>query len=73
MQSCMPVDFWQATLVYVLPPLGALLSATALWVAARAASISRDAQSTVLAVADKSHTLPDRLERRSSPTSTDSP
>lgn len=37
---------WLPYLDYVLPPVGALLSATALWVAARARSISKDAQST---------------------------
>jgi hypothetical protein len=36
------------TLTYVLPPVGALLSATALWVASRARSISGVALSTSL-------------------------
>ncbi len=64
MPDCTPVDFWQGILTYVLPPLGGLLSATALWVASRAASTSRDAQSTSLDLANRSGTLPARLERR---------
>jgi hypothetical protein len=73
MPNCMPADFWPAILAYVLPPLGALLSATALWVAAHAASISKDAQSISRAVADSSNTLPDSFERRASHTCTDTP
>jgi hypothetical protein len=38
--------FWPRILDSLLPPVAALLSATALWVAARARSISRDVQST---------------------------
>ncbi len=64
MLSCTPVDYWPDILRYVLPPLGALLSAIALWVAARAATTSRAAQSTSLALADRSGTLPSALERR---------
>ncbi len=71
MPNCMLAEFWPAILAYVLPPLGALLSATALWVAARAASISKDAQSISRAVADSSSTLPDSFERRGSHTCTD--
>lgn len=54
------VDFWTPILTYVLPPLGALLSATALWVASKARSTSADAQSTSLAVAHRSGLLPER-------------
>jgi hypothetical protein len=64
MPSCMPADYWQAILTSVLPAVGALLSAIALWVAARAATTSRDARSTSLALADHSGTLPEQLERR---------
>jgi hypothetical protein len=64
MPSCTPDDFYAGILTYVLPPLGALLSATALWVASRARSTSLDAQSTSLARLDRSGTLPARLERR---------
>jgi len=64
MLSCTPADFWLATATYVLPPLGALLSATALWVAARARTISEAARSTSLAAADRSNTLPASLDRR---------
>lgn len=46
MQPSTCTAFSEAILVYVLPPVGALLSATALWVGARARSISKDAQST---------------------------
>jgi hypothetical protein len=68
MLSCTPADFWQGIVTYVLPPLGALLSATALWVASRARSTSQDAQSTSLALADRSGTLPTSLDRRRPPT-----
>ncbi len=46
MPDCTLSASWQQALVYVLPPVGALLSAIALWVAAKARSISGDAQST---------------------------
>jgi hypothetical protein len=46
MLDCTPSASWQLVLAYVLPPVGALLSAIALWVAAKARSISSDAQST---------------------------
>lgn len=39
-------DFSPALVAYVLPPAGALLSATALWVASRAHTTSQVAQST---------------------------
>ena len=64
MPDCTPALYWQSILTYVLPPVGALVSATALWVAARARSISEDAQSTSRAIADSSGTLPEPLERR---------
>ncbi len=73
MLSCTPADYWPAILTYVLPPLGALLSATALWVASRARSTSLDVQSTSLALADHSGTLPSSCERRASRTSTGTP
>ncbi len=46
MLDCTPSASWQLVLAYVLPPVGALLSAIALWVAAKARSISSDAHST---------------------------
>lgn len=46
MPACTPTDFWSGVLVYVLPPGGALLSATALWVASRARTTSTVALST---------------------------
>lgn len=46
MQPCTSTAFLDGILIYVLPPAGALLSATALWVGARARGISKDAQST---------------------------
>jgi hypothetical protein len=46
MPDCMPSASWQLVLAYVLPPVGALLSAIALLVAAKARSISGDAHST---------------------------
>jgi len=46
MPDCTPAFYWQPILTYVLPPVGALLSATALWVASRARTTSQDAQST---------------------------
>jgi hypothetical protein len=73
MLNCTPVDFWQAIGTFVLPPLGALLSSIALWVASRARSTSKDAQSISLALADHSDTLPASFERRASRTSTDTP
>lgn len=50
MPDCMPDAFWSPFLAYVLPPVGALLSATALWVASRARSTSSDAQETLQAL-----------------------
>jgi hypothetical protein len=64
MLECTPVLYWQGILTYVLPPLGALLSATALWVASRARNTSQAAQSTSLGLLDRSGTLPASLERR---------
>lgn len=46
MPPCTEPFYWQPVLTYVLPPVGALLSATALWVASRARSTSADARST---------------------------
>lgn len=48
MPTCTPSVYWQLILTYVLPPAGALLSATALWVASRARSTSQVALSTSL-------------------------
>jgi hypothetical protein len=68
MPDCTPAYYWLPILTYVLPPVGALLSATALWVASRARSTSEDARSTSLAVADSYGALPSPLERRGSRT-----
>jgi hypothetical protein len=46
MPDCTPSASLQLILTYVLPPVGALLSATALWVASLARTTSRDARST---------------------------
>lgn len=46
MQPCTSPVYWQPILTYVLPPAGALLSATALWVASKARSTSEDARQT---------------------------
>jgi F0F1-type ATP synthase alpha subunit len=46
MPDCTPSSSLSLTLVYLLPPAGALLSAIALWVGAKARSISKDALST---------------------------
>jgi hypothetical protein len=46
MLDCTPSAYWPLILAYVLPPVGALLSAIALWVASRARSTSGDALST---------------------------
>ncbi len=66
MPDCTQSVYWLPILTYVLPPLGALLSATALWVASRARTTSQDARSTSLAVADSYGALPQQLERRGS-------
>ncbi len=44
--DCTQSAYWPLILTYVLPPVGALLSAIALWVASRARSTSADAQQT---------------------------
>jgi hypothetical protein len=46
MLDCTPSAYWPLILAYVLPPVGALLSATALWVASRARTTSQVALST---------------------------
>ena len=43
---CTPGHYWPLFLTYVLPPAGALLSATALWVASRARTTSAVALAT---------------------------
>lgn len=53
---------WPLILDSLLPPVAALLGAIALWVAARARGISKDAQLTSL---ETSHYLATRVERRS--------
>lgn len=45
-QDCTQSAYWQPILGSLLPPAAALLSAIALWVAAKARTISADAQST---------------------------
>jgi hypothetical protein len=46
MPDCMQSPFLLALTAYVLPPAGAVLSAIALWVAAKARTTSADAHST---------------------------
>lgn len=46
MLDCTPSAYWPLILTYVLPPVGALLSAIALWVGSKARSTSADALST---------------------------
>lgn len=66
MLTCTPSAYWPLILAYVLPPVGAVLSATALWVASKARSTSKDAQSTSLGIADSLQLLPEQQERRGS-------
>lgn len=63
MPPCTEPFYWQPVLTYVLPPVGALLSATALWVGSRARITSEAALSTSLAVARRSD-APSRTRRR---------
>jgi hypothetical protein len=44
--DCTPSAYWPLILAYVLPPVGAVLSATALLVASKARIISGDARAT---------------------------
>ena len=60
MHDCTPNGFWQSTTTSLLPAVSALLSAIALWVASRARSTSKAAQSTSLAVGYRSGLLPER-------------
>ena len=46
MQPCTSPAYWPLILDWLLPPAAALLSAIGLWVASRARTTSRDAQST---------------------------
>jgi hypothetical protein len=46
MLGCTPSAYWPLILAYVLPPVGAVLSAIALWVASKARSTSSDARVT---------------------------
>ena len=54
-------------LASLLPPVGAVLSAIALWVASRARSTSEDALSTSQAIGHSLHVLPERREHSASP------
>lgn len=60
MSDCTPGLYLAPILTYVLPPVGALLSAIALWVASKARTTSAVAQSTSQAVAHRSGLLPER-------------
>ncbi len=57
-------DFYGQALVSLSPAVAALLSATALWVASRARSTSRDAQWTSSAIEEALSTPPGMPERR---------
>ncbi len=46
MLDCTPSAYWPLVLAYVLPPVGALLSAIALLVASKARTTSKDAHAT---------------------------
>jgi hypothetical protein len=46
MLDCTPSAYWPLILAYVLPPVGAVLSATALLVASKARTTSADAHAT---------------------------
>ncbi len=46
MPGCTPSAYWPQILAFVLPPVGALLSATALLVASKARTTSKDAHAT---------------------------
>lgn len=56
--ACTPSASWALALAYVLPPVGALLSATALLVASRARSTSVAARSTSEALLRTSGQVP---------------
>lgn len=76
--DCTPSAFWQQFLVYVSPPVAALLSATALWVASKARGTSKGVRSTseeaarisrlAIAMAEHNGYLPAALDRRKSST-----
>jgi len=67
MPDCTPGASLALILAYVLPPLGALLSATALWVASRARITSGDAQQTSQAAVSLSLLQHERRERNALP------
>lgn len=67
MLDCTPSAYWPLILGYVLPPAGALLSATALWVASRARSTSQVALSTSEGALISSGVRPERRVRSASP------
>jgi len=66
MPDCTPGASLALILAYVLPPVGALLSATALWVASRARTTSGDALSTSQGLVDSLSPPPGQPERRES-------
>ncbi len=66
MLDCTQSAYWQPVLAYVLPPVGALLSATALLVASKARITSQDALVTSAAVARRSDTEPRSRARNAS-------
>lgn len=66
MPSDMQPDYWTPIATYVLPPVGALLSAIALWVGARARTTSADALSTSQAAVSLSLLSHDRRDANGS-------
>ncbi len=66
MLACTPSAYWPLILAYVLPPVGALLSATALLVAARARTTSEAVLSTLAVVVPSSQPPSGQPERRGS-------
>ncbi len=64
-QLCTSQDYWMRSLELLLPPVAALLSATALWVAARARSTFKDEQrmlSSLVASVQRSEPPPEPNE-----------
>lgn len=68
MLDCTPSAYWPLILAYVLPPVGAVLSAIALWVASQARSTSEDARVTSAVVARRSDVHSALPEHSGSPT-----
>jgi hypothetical protein len=66
MPDCTSSAYWPLILNYVLPPVAALLSAIALWVASHARSTSQDAHAISAGVARRSDVHEVQLSRKES-------